>query len=857
MAGDLGVGFVDVLPRTDKFVTSLTGQLNKAFGSVSGSAAGASKLVSGLQYGFIALGAAATVAISKAVNATVAWAREVLTLQRTTGQTAESASALLAVMGEFGLSAQQATVGLGIFDKNIVNNSANLLKYGIATHDASGELLPFDEVLGNAADKFVSLGNAQKQTAFAMNVFGRSGKQLIPILRQGADGIEELKQEAQATGLVIGQDTVDAAVALGRQQRELNESWKGLAVTVGTEFLPVMTDLTRVFTEFVQFLTKVPTPVYGVVLGFTALAGVGALLIKIGTGIVGAWSSLFGVLASAGAAETVVIDPTIALAGAISDLTIALGGVSGSTIVADEALVGYGVTESGLLVPTEALSTAQKDLAASTAAANEAAAGGASFGFFGRILRGITALAGSAAVKLAGVGAAAYLLGSIDTTPHLDDQEKFNQALGDYATSLQGLKQAKAGEASTYGPSEEQWKAMADGAREQAIALGGVGAAVDYAAKHSVSYDEALQHLNATSKSTGSALKIAFSGINDPNQLLGEATNGVELLGTQLAETQGKLRDFGRYAGADVNSVLGAIAKVATDPTKKISDTVDAYEQGIATLQQANQQWHDSIVSAFGGAGSALDQFADKSKVDIGKATSSLHNYTADIKTFGGNIATIQDKFGKNAKDFINWASTQGLAQSGLVQAVAKSNGKMGESFINNFNKANAATDSLASQIQKALDPVFNHIIAELQNVVRVIQGLPPLKIKADASEAKAEVQNFLGGIPKDVYIRIHQQQITKTYATGGFVPAFASGGSTDTIPAMLSPGEFVMRRSAVERIGAGTLARLNAGGPPSGAGGGGVGKTEVTGDLRITDWRRGIASLAAEQSWEDTVQNS
>ena len=56
-------------------------------------------------------------------------------------------------------------------------------------------------------------------------------------------------------------------------------------------------------------------------------------------------------------------------------------------------------------------------------------------------------------------------------------------------------------------------------------------------------------------------------------------------------------------------------------------------------------------------------------------------------------------------------------------------------------------------------------------------------------------------------------------FANGGMVQYRAGGGSifkprgTDTVPAMLSPGEFVIRKSAVDAIGADNLAAMNNGG--------------------------------------------
>jgi hypothetical protein len=57
---------------------------------------------------------------------------------------------------------------------------------------------------------------------------------------------------------------------------------------------------------------------------------------------------------------------------------------------------------------------------------------------------------------------------------------------------------------------------------------------------------------------------------------------------------------------------------------------------------------------------------------------------------------------------------------------------------------------------------------------------------------------------------------ITVYYASGGLVPKyFASGGfskGTDTVPAMLTPGEFIVRKSAVDAIGVNQLHKINDG---------------------------------------------
>lgn len=61
----------------------------------------------------------------------------------------------------------------------------------------------------------------------------------------------------------------------------------------------------------------------------------------------------------------------------------------------------------------------------------------------------------------------------------------------------------------------------------------------------------------------------------------------------------------------------------------------------------------------------------------------------------------------------------------------------------------------------------------------------------------------------KDFYKQLFNK--TLTYASGGTVPAYRSVG-IDTVPAMLAPGEFVMKQSSVRKAGLGALYALNRG---------------------------------------------
>jgi len=231
--------------KTTAASTSMEGGLTGALTSVK-TALGATGVAA------VAVGAAAVAGISKAIGVTTQWADEVRSLQRVTGLSAESASKLTGAAELLGIPIANLVTAFGLLDKNIVNASPNLTKYGIATQDAVGNTLPFDTVLGNIIDKYGTLATQGEKAAFAQNVFGRSGKALIPILDGGRANLAALEEEVQKSGLVMSQGGVDAAKNYSIALRALSDSFKGVMVQIGTAFIPVVTKVVQGFSTLVQ-----------------------------------------------------------------------------------------------------------------------------------------------------------------------------------------------------------------------------------------------------------------------------------------------------------------------------------------------------------------------------------------------------------------------------------------------------------------------------------------------------------------------------------------------------------------------------------------------------------------------------
>lgn len=185
-------------------------------------------------------------------------ASSTLDLQRQTGMTAEQASGLLAVFDRFNIDGAGVSKDLGLFAKQIVaagqaaaGTTTIFSQLGLSVKDSTGNLKDTQSVLLEVADKFAAMPDGVQKTADAMKLFGRSGKDLIPILDLGSAGIDELEQHAAKMGVTLSQDNVDAVRKNMMAQKDLQEALAGVQLTIGTKLMPYITQLSETLVAFV------------------------------------------------------------------------------------------------------------------------------------------------------------------------------------------------------------------------------------------------------------------------------------------------------------------------------------------------------------------------------------------------------------------------------------------------------------------------------------------------------------------------------------------------------------------------------------------------------------------------------
>lgn len=133
--------------------------------------------------------------------------------------------------------------------KQVVEGNDAFKLLGIETRNADGTVRNIKDVLYDTADAFKETEDGTAKTALAIELFGKSGAELIPILNSGSDGMREMDEMARKLGLTIDEETGKKAEEFNDTMELIGLSSQGVARQVASQLLPTLASLAGTFFE--------------------------------------------------------------------------------------------------------------------------------------------------------------------------------------------------------------------------------------------------------------------------------------------------------------------------------------------------------------------------------------------------------------------------------------------------------------------------------------------------------------------------------------------------------------------------------------------------------------------------------
>lgn len=248
----IGSLVVDLVARTGTFETDL-GRAAKASKKASDQMV---KDFERIAKAVITLGTAVAVGLTALVKSSLDAADQLNKLSQSSGVSVEKLSALKFAAQQSGVDIDALATGLKKLNVNLSEAAGNAKSagaiafkaMGISVKDASGQIKSADQILGEIADKFAGFRDGANKTAIAVQLFGKAGADLIPLLNSGSAGLAKFSDQAQKAGLIISGETAKSAEEFNDKLALLKETlFTGLGNRIAEQLLPTLNDLSDSF----------------------------------------------------------------------------------------------------------------------------------------------------------------------------------------------------------------------------------------------------------------------------------------------------------------------------------------------------------------------------------------------------------------------------------------------------------------------------------------------------------------------------------------------------------------------------------------------------------------------------------
>ena len=164
---------------------------------------------------------------------------------RMTGVNTDALQKLSFAAGQSDISFDQLRLGLTRLSRSMAeaqqgNKAVAAAFQSVGIGATQLKNLKVDEVLARVSDRFSQTQDGAAKTALAMQLFGRAGAELIPLLDQGSQKLDALGDRAQQLGLVLDEDTIRKSAALNEELKTLGAQTHMATIQMGLAFMPAL-----------------------------------------------------------------------------------------------------------------------------------------------------------------------------------------------------------------------------------------------------------------------------------------------------------------------------------------------------------------------------------------------------------------------------------------------------------------------------------------------------------------------------------------------------------------------------------------------------------------------------------------
>lgn len=337
----------DQLKSLEKQAAQSNATMAKIGAVASSVSEGANKVASATR-GISTAAAGAIVGIGGLAYSAAQSADELNTLSKQTGISTDMLQKAKYAADLIDVSYETFTGSITKMEAKLRTNEGGFAALGIATRNASGEMLSTEQIFFNAAEALSKIENETERDIAAQELFGKSAAELAGILDDGGAALRSLGADAEKMGIILDGETLQSLNEVNDEIDTLKAKAKGeigkAAAQALTALTPVLNDIsaaiTRVLEKIGQMDSEQIKTIVKVLAVVAAISPVAGIISK----IAGAVAALTPIISAAGGALSTVF-ATIAMNPMILVITGIVAAVAAGVIAIvkhwDEIKAGF------------------------------------------------------------------------------------------------------------------------------------------------------------------------------------------------------------------------------------------------------------------------------------------------------------------------------------------------------------------------------------------------------------------------------------------------------------------------------------------------------------------------------------
>lgn len=139
---------------------------------------------------------------------------------------------------------------------------ANFQKLGISIKNNNGQLKNQEQLFEEVVAKLQKYPDGVAKAKLANDLFGRSGADLMPMFKENATAISELKTEMEKLDIVMSDEQIEAANTCSDNLETIQRGFGVITMSLGNELIPTVNELAKTLISNMPQIKATVVPVF-------------------------------------------------------------------------------------------------------------------------------------------------------------------------------------------------------------------------------------------------------------------------------------------------------------------------------------------------------------------------------------------------------------------------------------------------------------------------------------------------------------------------------------------------------------------------------------------------------------------